>query len=270
MYWALKHSLFFQYNDGKSTLSHFNVLNKSLKQKSAVSCCCAWLFQCLSLLDFVQLPLVLHDVLFQAFDWSYRSETVSKVFSITEVDFFSMCNRLLLNCLMNYNQYLKREGMQAWAVPAILKSREYAHLKPEDSDGWILFPLERVLALLKVPSAHLLLLCSAQPCLAVCVPALAHQQCGTVCRGCTAGVSSLPALGEWIRRSVVAFVMILFVSAGLSYSALTSPQNIQLFGFVALFKQCPSIHWGVVSSDVIQKQIMWSYKSSPVNTEFGF
>lgn len=111
MYWALKHSLFFQYNDGKSTQSRFNVLNKSLKQKSAVSCCCAWLFQCPSLLDFVQLPLVLHDILFQAFYWSYRSETVSKVFSITEVDFFSMCNRLLLNCLMNYNQYLKRKGL---------------------------------------------------------------------------------------------------------------------------------------------------------------
>lgn len=32
---------------------------------------------------------------------------------------------------MNYIQCLKREGMQGWAVLALLKSWEYAHLRKE-------------------------------------------------------------------------------------------------------------------------------------------
>lgn len=139
---------------------------------------------------------------------------------------------------MNYIQCLKREGMQAWGSPC---NTEKQGICPSEFRTVMAVPSSQLrgicspfLALLKVLSPHLLLLCSAQLCLAVSVLALAHQQSGTVCRGCIAGVSSLPTLWGWIRRGVVALVMIFLVSAGLSCSALTSPQNILLFWLVTL------------------------------------
>lgn len=144
---------------------------------------------------------------------------------------------------MNYMQCLKREGMHAWAVPATLKSRDYAPLK---SGEWWLYSFPTWEG-------------SAAPCWLcwrcwVLRPALPSRVCAGPGTAAAAWnhLQELPCRGVLtaytrggIRTGVVAFVMILFVSAGLSHSALTSPQNIQLPGFVTLLQQRPSIiHWG--------------------------
>ena len=146
---------------------------------------------------------------------------------------------------MNDIQCLKKEGMQGWAVLAILKSWEYAYLRWE-----VLFrgpamavpfsPREKVLQPLPGSSEGAEVTCARWVLTFHCCPHPSFALLSACRPWCSSGVksSAVAALlgcilclcqAGWIRRGDTAFVMICFVSAGLSPSAVTSPQNIQLF-----------------------------------------
>lgn len=146
-----------------------------------------------------------------------------------------MCNRLLPKLFNEWHPVFE-EGMYAGlAVPAILKSREYAPLK---SGQWCLYPFPNeegsaAPSWLSCRCWVLPLSCCAGPCsarLSLCWPwHTSSVSAGAALLGC-------PCCLHWgvDQKSLVALVMIFFVSAGLSHSALTSSQNMLLFGLVTL------------------------------------
>lgn len=109
-----------------------------------------------------------------------------------------LCNRLLLKLLNELHPVFEEGRYAGLGSPCTTEKQEIC---PFEIRTVMAVPFSQLrgfcspfLALLKVLNPHLLLLCSAQLCPAVSVLALAQQQCGTICRGCNAGVSSLPVL----------------------------------------------------------------------------